>query len=49
MAGAQLAPIGEEAMKQAQSVAVIGGGLAGCEAAWQLLKRGRVHAPLWGG
>ncbi|HLA28702.1 MAG TPA: methylenetetrahydrofolate--tRNA-(uracil(54)-C(5))-methyltransferase (FADH(2)-oxidizing) TrmFO [Syntrophales bacterium] len=28
-------------MKQAQSVAVIGGGLAGCEAAWQLLKRGR--------
>ncbi|MDO8721852.1 MAG: FAD-dependent oxidoreductase [Syntrophales bacterium] len=28
-------------MKQRQSVAVIGGGLAGCEAAWQLLKRGR--------
>ena len=28
-------------MKQAQSVAIIGGGLAGCEAAWQLLKRGR--------
>jgi methylenetetrahydrofolate--tRNA-(uracil-5-)-methyltransferase len=27
-------------MKQAQSVAIIGGGLAGCEAAWQLLKRG---------
>ena len=31
----------EEVMKQTQSVAVIGGGLAGCEAVWQLLKRGR--------
>ncbi len=27
-------------MKHEQSVAIIGGGLAGCEAAWQLLKRG---------
>lgn len=27
-------------MKRTQSVAIIGGGLAGCEAAWQLLKRG---------
>jgi methylenetetrahydrofolate--tRNA-(uracil-5-)-methyltransferase len=28
-------------MIKAESVAVIGGGLAGCEAAWQLLKRGQ--------
>lgn len=28
-------------MKHASSVAVIGGGLAGCEAAWQLLQQGR--------